>query len=297
MIVFSFFHLKLKQYILINKKGFDFMITEKAYAKVNLALEVLNKRQDSYHEVKTIMVPVNYYDELSFEIQDEGIYCDFEIENNSIVKAAKSFLCTYSIEKGVRIYVKKNIFVAAGLAGGSSDAAATLRGLNRLFGLNKSLSELAELGAEIGSDVPYCIYQELALCTGRGEKVTLLGINYKSMPILLINPNFHISTKAVYDKYVCDGCDHTIQMKNIVRMLKANDIKGLNQIIFNDLERITFSMSEELANLSYRIKEMGYNVFQAGSGPTLFVIDEMKRLEALKSELEKEVSVVLTCLE
>ncbi len=152
-------------------------IIEKAPAKINLGLDALYKRQDGYHELEMIMASVDLADRLTFELLPKN---EIVIETNSsflpvdkrnhVYQAAELLKNTFDLNQGVKIYIEKRIPVAAGLAGGSSDCAATLRGLNRLWNLGLSLEELAELGSKIGSDVPYCIHGGTAFVTGRGEK-------------------------------------------------------------------------------------------------------------------------------
>ena len=137
------------------------MIYEKAYAKINLSLEVLNTREDGYHGVNTIMVPISLYDELSFFESDDVMYrSNIDIEDDIVLKALKLFYDKYQIKKGVGIILEKHIPLASGMAGGSADAAACLRGLNRFFDINAPLKDLEELANKLGSDVSYCLYQQ-----------------------------------------------------------------------------------------------------------------------------------------
>ncbi|MER2035446.1 4-(cytidine 5'-diphospho)-2-C-methyl-D-erythritol kinase, partial [Mammaliicoccus vitulinus] len=157
------------------------MIYETAPAKINLTLDTLYKRDDGYHEVEMIMTTVDLNDRLTFESRDDGeIIIDVEHNfvpsdhRNLAYKAAKLMQDKYNIKKGVKISLEKSIPISAGLAGGSSDAAATFRGLNELWEINESLEVLSELAAEIGSDIAFCIYGKTALCQGRGEQITHL---------------------------------------------------------------------------------------------------------------------------
>ena len=163
------------------------MIEEKAYAKVNLALEVGDTNEDGYHLVKNVMVPIDLYDTLTFERLDSSIILldntNIPYEKNLVYKAAKLFLDTYKINSGVIINLVKNIPSEAGLAGGSSDAACALRGLNKLFNVNASLEELANLGAKLGADVPYPVYSNDCPWTRVGVKVEELDKNYPTWDI------------------------------------------------------------------------------------------------------------------
>lgn len=274
------------------------MVEEKAYAKINLTLEIGKKREDNYHEIKTIMMPLNLYDELTFEKMESGILLLdnslIKMEDNFVYKAAKLFLDTYNIKSGVKITLIKKIPSEAGLAGGSADAAATFRGLNELFSLNKSLDELASLISLLGSDMPYCIYNELSLCSGRGEIVKLLKIKYKKYFVLLIKPPFGLSTKAVYNEYKESLEDKSKKHESLIRALKINDIELMRHSMFNDLESPAFLISPELKKIKNHIS-LNYTVRMSGSGSTLFVISKKKEeLLRLKEELNPYYDTILT---
>lgn len=247
------------------------MIVEKAYAKINLTLEVLPKREDGYHGVNTIMVPIDLYDELCFFESDDILYRpSVEIEDDIVLKALKLFYEKYNIKKGVGITLEKTIPTSAGLAGGSSDAAATLRGLNKFFGINAPLKELEELASKLGSDVSYCLYQEPALCSGRGEKVELIPSELHDEKITLINPGYGISTKAVYDAYEYVECNREANVNDVLNGLKNGKIDLLKKGYFNDLSKISIYLTP-LKDLYDDIIKLGYMPFLSGSGPTLFI--------------------------
>ncbi len=273
------------------------MIVEKAYAKINLALEVKEKREDGYHEVSNLMIPINLYDELTFEKSDELLLIsDMDIEDNFIIKAANIFFDTYKIEGKAKITLKKKIPIAAGLAGGSSDASACLRGLNRLYNLNISLDELSKLSAKLGSDMPYCIYQKLALCTGRGEIVNLIDIDYKKYDCMIIKPSFGLSTKEVYSNYKYVKANNDNKIKSILEALEQDDIDKLNDNIFNDLETPAMMISSELLDLKKGIIDLGYDVKLSGSGPTLFILGEKSNFEKIVEKIEKKCYYDITNL-
>ena len=186
----------------------------KAPAKINLTLDVLHKRSDGYHEVEMIMTTVDLADRIGLEIrEDEKIQIlsvDRFVPNdyrNLAYQAAKLLKDTYHVKLGVSITIEKNIPVAAGLAGGSSDAAATLRGLNTLWGLGLSLDELAQLGTKIGSDVAFCVYGGTALATGRGELIQKLPSPPNSW-VILAKPTLGVSTADIYGKMKLDKIIH-----------------------------------------------------------------------------------------
>ena len=175
------------------------MIKEKAYAKVNLSLRVYPTNEDGYHNINSLMVPIDLYDELYFSFSDKDeVVTNIYIENNVILKTLKLFKETYKLKENVKIEVNKKIPIAAGLAGGSSDASATLRGLNRLFNLNISLKELEKLANMLGSDNTFTLYSKPAICTGRGEILDFIS-KIKEIPLIIIKPNLLLSTKTIYN--------------------------------------------------------------------------------------------------
>ena len=179
------------------------MIYERAYAKINLALEVMDS-VDGYHIVNNLMVGISLYDELEFS-KASSIYVEDDfLVDNICIKACKLFFNHFKIDGGVCIKIKKNIPIAAGLAGGSSDAASCLRGLNRLYNVNASNSELKEIAKLLGSDVAFFIDNQLALCTNRGEVINHIDVEPFPMNVLLIKPMASLSTKLVYQNYVYD---------------------------------------------------------------------------------------------
>lgn len=249
------------------------MVYEKAFAKLNLALEV-GKEVDGYHQVQNLMIPINLYDELFFQKDiEDHIDCEVEIEENICLKAIKIFKERFNIEENVSITLTKRIPIMAGLAGGSSDAAATLRGLNRLFEVNASYEELYELACELGSDVPFFLTIQSAMCTGRGEIITPLDLDFKDVTILIIKPNFGLSTKEVYDNYVYDGISKNIDIQNLIEALKAKDFDKIDEYIFNDLESVALKLSPELMELYKKIDSLSYVPHITGSGPTIFILN------------------------
>ena len=247
------------------------MIEEKAYAKINLSLEVMGKRDDGYHAVNTVMVPIDLYDELSFFESDDVMYrSNIEIENDIVLKALKLFYEKYNIKKGVGIILEKHIPLSSGMAGGSSDAAATLRGLNRFFNVGATLSELEELANMLGSDVSYCLYQKPAYCTGRGEKVELVESNLKDLDITIVNPNFGISTKAIYDAYEYNIVDRKNQTDKLLYGLKEGKLEDVKNNIFNDLSKLSIYLTP-LKDIYDDLLKLGYMPYLSGSGPTLYI--------------------------
>lgn len=251
------------------------MITEVANAKINLALCVKDERADGYHEVINLMCPLELCDYLTFEKISEGIelVCSEKIENNFVLQAAKLFFTNYEVKGGVRITLDKNIPIQAGLAGGSADAAACLRGLNRLFELNIPLDSLAKLSEVLGSDMPYCVINETSICYGRGEIVNNLNIANWPLHVTLIKPSFGLSTKLIYDNYKVCTEDKNGLINEVIEALKNRDIMLLKRAIFNDLQATALQVSQPLKAL-YDNLSSNYDVYMSGSGPTLFILSE-----------------------
>ncbi|MGP4073783.1 4-(cytidine 5'-diphospho)-2-C-methyl-D-erythritol kinase [Piscibacillus sp. B03] len=252
------------------------MIYEKAPAKINLTLDVLHKRDDGYHEVEMVMTTIDLADRLSFEKMDQD-KVEIASENrfvpndqrNLAFQAATLIKERYNIKSGIRIHLDKKIPVAAGLAGGSSDAAATLRGVNRLFALGLSNQELQVLGSEIGSDVPFCVMGGTALAKGRGEQLTPLPSPPASW-VVLAKPNIGVSTKDVYGKVNFDDMQHP-NTQAAIKALENQNFKALCQHLGNVLEPITISMHSQVAQIKQRMEKTGGDgVLMSGSGPTVF---------------------------
>lgn len=251
-------------------------ILEKAPAKINLSLDVLHKRDDGFHEVKMIMTTIDLADRV--EIRELSIDRIEIISHNRFVpddqrnlayQAAKILKERYNIKKGVAIYITKSIPVAAGLAGGSSDAAATLRGLNRLWKLGLSLDELAELGSEIGSDVSFCVYGGTALATGRGEI-----IQHISPPphcwVVLAKPTVGVSTADVYKNLNLNAVHHP-DVGGMIDAINKGQYEKICGLLGNVLESVTLKMHPEVANIKDQMKRFGADaVLMSGSGPTVF---------------------------
>ena len=257
-----------------------------AFAKINLGLDVLGKREDGYHEVRMIMQTIRMYDQLDMRKSVEpGIHLTTNKkyipvdENNLVWRAAKLMMDTCGIIEGVSIHLHKVIPVAAGMAGGSSDAAATLVGMNRLFHCGLSKEKLMELGVQIGADVPYCVLRGTALAEGIGEKLTVLP----PMPdcwILIGKPGISVSTKYVYT--TLDLNTDTVH-PDIDGMKKALEDGNLYGITGNVLQDVTIPAYPEVERIKEQMKTLGaVNAMMSGSGPTVFGIfdNEEKAQEA-----------------
>ncbi len=255
-------------------------LTIHAYAKINLALDVLNRRPDGYHTVRMIMQSLSLCDTLFMRKQTEpGIrlsarnpehYPDITWdEHNLIYKAAQLFMDTYSIDGGVQIIIDKQIPSAAGLAGGSSDAAATLKGLNQLFDKKLSSEELKSLGIKLGADVPYCIDLGTALSEGIGEILTPLT-PAPALYCTLVKPAASVSTKYVYEHLNLEEATHP-DIDAALDAIKTGDVNKLCSNLNNILEPVALTLCPEVIKIKKVLLEMGAaGVCMSGSGPTVF---------------------------
>ncbi|OEH84335.1 4-(cytidine 5'-diphospho)-2-C-methyl-D-erythritol kinase [Desulfuribacillus stibiiarsenatis] len=254
-------------------------VTELAKAKINLTLDILGKRDDGYHEVEMIMQSIDLTDQMVFTLTDEPkitIECDVSYvptdERNLAYKAAKLLQQKFAVDKGVHIVLNKKIPVSAGLAGGSSNAAATLRGLNQLWQLNVTIDELAELGSEVGSDVPFCVYGGTAIARGRGEKIERIT-KAPPMTILLAKPQISVSTAVAYQNFSMDKILKKPDTKAVISAIQNQDPQAICHHLGNVLETATFAMHPEVEKLKEQMKSFGADgVLMSGSGPTVYGI-------------------------
>jgi len=252
------------------------MLYVKAPAKINLTLDVLHKRPDGYHEVEMIMTTVDLSDRIGLENREDGVIQIISADRyvpddhrNLAYQAAKLLKDTYSIPKGVTILLEKKIPVAAGLAGGSSDAAATLKGLNQLWNLQLTVDQLAEHGAKIGSDVSFCVYGGTALATGRGEKIQALP-SPPNCWIILAKPSLGVSTADVYGGLRVDTIIHP-NTRNMIRAIQEKDYELMCSSMGNALESVTLKLYPEVLMLKEQMIKFGADaVLMSGSGPTVF---------------------------
>ena len=252
-------------------------------SKVNLGLDVLRRRDDGYHEVRMIMQTLKLCDELYFEetlkkeirivCNSENLECD---ENNLIYKAARLIMDEAGIDRGLDIRLKKNIPIAAGMAGGSSDAAATLVALNKMFGIDFDIAKLKEIGVKIGADVPYCIEGGTQLSEGIGEKLTRL----KDAPqcfVVVAKPHIGVSTKYVYENLHVETIKTHPNIDAMLKGIDAGDLIEISSHMENILENVTEKKYPVIAMLKSKLKSMGaLNSLMSGSGPTVFALFDEK---------------------
>lgn len=250
----------------------------KAYGKINLGLDVLGKLPNGYHEVKMVMQTVGIYDELTFEKTEDGIEITTDAaelptgEDNLVYKAARLMKERYHIREGIRIHLQKNIPIAAGMAGGSTDAAAAMKGISRLFDLDIGLLELMEAGVEIGADVPYCVIGGTALAEGIGEKLTPLELAPECY-VLVAKPDISVSTKYVYEHLDLGKIGKHPDIDGMVEAIGIGSLQGILDRMENVLETVTIPAYPIVGELKRRMKELGaVNSLMSGSGPTVFGI-------------------------
>lgn len=254
-------------------------LTIKAYAKINLGLDVIRKRSDGYHDLQMIMQTINLYDTLTFEkTEDPTVQLSVNLsilpsnENNLVTKAAQLMMDTYKLDHGVKIQLNKHIPIAAGLAGGSADAAATLKAMNILFGLGATTQELMELGVTLGADIPYCILEGTALSEGIGEKLTPLNA-IPPCHIVIVKPNVSVSTKYVYQNLHLDHTTKHPDIPGIVQAIQRNDLQGIVSRLGNVLETVTVPKHPKIEDIKHEMIQLGADgALMSGSGPTVFGI-------------------------
>ena len=264
-------------------------ISLKALAKINLGLDVVRRREDGYHEVRMIMQTIHLYDRLKItKMKTPGIEIHSNLpflpvnENNLVYKAGKLLMDEFGIREGVRVDLLKRIPVAAGMAGGSSDAAAMLYGMNQLFGLKLSRQALMERGVTIGADVPYCLMRGTALAEGIGEKLKQLPPMVKC-PVLIAKPQISVSTKFVYQNLKLD--EHTVHpdIDRLIQDIRNKDLQATARDMGNVLETVTIPNYPVIAQIKEQMMHSGaVNSMMSGSGPTVFGLFENEK-QAKKS--------------
>lgn len=270
------------------------ILIKKTPAKINLTLDVTGKLENGYHTLSMIMQSIDVCDELSFEkTADETILFSMNkelpdkipAEKNLVYKAAKLMKDTFKIDGGFKIPLTKNIPAAAGLAGGSSDCAATLIGINELCGLGLDIEKLCEIGVKLGADVPFCIRKGTMLAEGIGEILTPLT-PLTGIPVLLIKPNISISTPYVYKHLKLNELDYHPDNKAVISYIKDKNIKKIAASLSNVLETVTIPENPIIAELKRYLTEIGaIGSLMSGSGPTTFGI--FKNMETAKKAYEK----------
>lgn len=267
-------------------------ISLKALAKINLGLDVVRRREDGYHEVRMIMQTIHLFDRVNIEKTCEpGVRIKTNLsylpvnENNLIYKAGRLLMDEFDITEGVSVDLEKRIPVAAGMAGGSTDAAAMLYGMNKMFGLGLSMQELKDRGVKIGADVPYCLMRGTALAEGIGEKLKSLPPMIKC-PVLIAKPQISVSTKFVYENLKLDEMAKHPDIDQLIKDIKAKDLQGVCDHMGNILETVTIPNYPIIAEIKKNMIENGATgAMMSGSGPTVFGLfdDAEKAKQAYKA--------------
>lgn len=251
----------------------------KAYGKINLGLDVLRRRDDGYHEVRMIMQTVGIYDRIDLIYKEEpGITVETNLyylpdnENNLVYKAAKLLMDEFHVKKGIHIKLRKFIPVAAGMAGGSSDAAAVLFGVNKMFSLGLTTEQLMERGVKIGADVPYCVMRGTALSEGIGEILTPLPMPPQCQ-VLIAKPGISVSTKFVYENLHANDLkpEQHPDIDGMIEAIRQKDLYGIADRFGNVLETVTIPAYPVIQEIKDLMMEQGaIGALMSGSGPTVF---------------------------
>ena len=269
------------------------VISLKAPAKVNLFLEILGKRDDGFHEIETIMQEIDLADSLQFEETQEGVTLECNDKNipanqdNLVCKAANLILEECGIKKGVLINLEKNIPVGAGLGGGSSDAATTLKALNSLWKVGLNNEELMEFAAKLGSDIPFFINGKTALCRGRGELITPVEVRNR-MDYIILFPRVHISTETIYKNLKIDLTKKRKDVSFFLDALKYSEVASISKLLFNRLEEIIFATYPDLLQVKSTLESFDFcGLSISGSGSAFFgLCNDRHQAEVIKSKIE-----------
>ncbi len=265
------------------------LIRLEAFAKINLGLDVIGRRPDGYHDIITIMQEIDLRDKIVLEKIGEGIIIESNKEDlptnsdNLVYKVWELMRDKYSLKGGLRCYIEKNIPVAGGLAGGSTDAAAALRGINELWGLGLASEDLEALASSLGADIPFCLRGGTLLARGIGDEFEDIG-SLAGLNVLLVNPKIGISTREVYEGL--DLSRRPGDFSEIIRAVKARDLDGLGEKLYNRLEENVVIKYPEINNLKeLMLKYNASGTLMSGSGSTVFGI--FKNMEDLNRCSEK----------
>ncbi|MGI5922286.1 MAG: 4-(cytidine 5'-diphospho)-2-C-methyl-D-erythritol kinase [Syntrophomonadaceae bacterium] len=249
-----------------------------APAKINLTLDVLGKRQDGYHELETVMHQINLADRICLKKAPAGIRITSNSQSipldkhNLAYQAAEYILNHFQIKEGISIHIEKVIPIGAGLAGGSTDAAAVLRGIKRLYALPESDDEIIKMAAAIGSDVPFCVQGGTAIARGRGEILKPLNSGWK-LSLVLVKPNFEISTAAVYSALDLSRVKLRPDNRAFLDAWKNCDIIGVASNMVNVLESVSIKKHPEINLIKHHLIQLGaLNALMSGSGPSVFAV-------------------------
>ena len=273
----------------------------RALAKINLGLDVLGRREDGYHELRMIMQTINMYDQLDMEISEEpGIRITTNLpyvpvnQNNLVYRAANMLMEEFQIKEGLTVDLQKMIAVAAGMAGGSSDAAAAMIGVNRLFQLGLSVKDLMERGVKIGADVPYCLLRGTALAEGIGDRLRALPA-CPDCYVLIGKPGISVSTKFVYENLHANELKSHPRIDEMLDAIQWHNLYKMADLMENVLETVTIPQYPIIEEIKNHMKEHGaLNAMMSGSGPTVFGLFDDKTLAEQACEALRESRLART---
>lgn len=249
-----------------------------ANAKINLALNVIGKRDDGYHELDMIMIPLQLHDDIEISLAKEDKFTSDDKTvamdtSNTVVKAVNLMRDTFQLKDHFHIQLHKRIPSQAGLAGGSADGAAVLRGIWKLCNIDISIEELAQLGKKIGADVPFCVLNQCCIVQGIGDRLIPFSLDWKPH-VLLVKPNVGVSTKEAYETLDYTACAHP-DVAHIKQLLETNQFSEVYQHIGNSLENSAFKLAPEIKMIKEELIEIGFTcVLMSGSGSCVFAISE-----------------------
>lgn len=245
----------------------------KSYAKINLSLDVLSKREDGYHNIETIMQKISLHDIMNFEKIEKGFILNIDDKSlstgsDNLIYKSWDLLCKKTNKNlGIKIDVKKNIPIAAGLAGGTGNGAMTLKALNKIYSLNFSNNELESMSLSLGADFPYMIHGKTVLAKGIGEELTEIE-DFSNVRVLIVNPGYGISTKDVYENL--EITKKKIKTEELIKNLKYKKANNLKDILYNKMEESVFKKHIEIYNIKEKLKDFNAAALMSGSGATVF---------------------------
>lgn len=255
-------------------------LIQRAYAKINLSLDIIKRLSSGYHKIESVIQELELHDIIKLKKIDKGIKLRTNAnicpdKKNLAYKAAELLIKNFKINKGVEITIEKNIPIAAGLGGGSSDAAATLKGMNKLFNLNLSEKELIKISENIGMDVPFFILGSTVRVTGRGENVKRIETLPNNIYFVLVKPNFNISTKHAYKNLDYEQAGKKLKTAEMLNAIKEKNIKKIVENMHNDFEYTVCKEYPIINEIKQKIIKNGaLNALMSGSGPTVFGITQ-----------------------
>ena len=261
------------------------MNKELAYAKINLALDVVGKRADGYHDLKMIMIPIELHDVLTFEEADViSLVSNIDIENNAIIKTAERMKERYNIQTGAKITLKKNIPIGAGLGGGSADIAATIRGLNQLWELNLELEAFYDLTLSLGSDTLFCLYNKAAYVYGRGESLLFIDPP-KIQSIYLFPSGIEVSTRKIFEHHKLNFTKN--RFDKLFRLYLDEKFKFFFSKTYNNLLRTTLGCYPELKKQYKTVRKINRTALMSGSGSTFYILSFTGNDSNLLAKIQK----------